>query len=210
MKYLKMLGLAAVAAMALTAFLGAGSASATVLCTEANTTEDCHENGEAYNKGTEFEASLVGTATLTNTSTTTTYVTCSGGAVTGHTENTGIGPEGEHETNIKIEGTEVGWSGCSFTTDTLNPGTLEIDWIEGTDNGTVTSKEAEVTTNIFGSCVYGTGKGTDLGVLEGGETPKLVIHAVVKRLKFCLGPAEAEWNAEYHVTSPTPLYVGTS
>lgn len=43
MKYLKMLGLAAVAAMALTAFAGVGSASATggVLC--ENTTDHCTE-----------------------------------------------------------------------------------------------------------------------------------------------------------------------
>jgi hypothetical protein len=37
MKYLKMLGLAVVAAAALSAFMGAGSASATVLCTTNST-----------------------------------------------------------------------------------------------------------------------------------------------------------------------------
>ena len=47
MKYVKMLGLAAVAAMALMAFLGASSASATVLC-KTHITSGCAAAGWDY------------------------------------------------------------------------------------------------------------------------------------------------------------------
>src|SRR3954447_8110709 len=56
MRTIKMLGLAAVMALAATAFLGAGSASATVLCGAAPSGGGCPEEG-AYPEGTTLEAS---------------------------------------------------------------------------------------------------------------------------------------------------------
>jgi hypothetical protein len=87
MKRLKALGLAAVAAMALTAFLGAGSASATVLCTTTTTPCDSHidqiefsaksaTSGKEYSTGGTEEATCTGSSfsgnkTVTGSSTTT-------------------------------------------------------------------------------------------------------------------------------------------
>lgn len=64
MKYIKVLGLAAIAAMALIAFVGASSASATVLCTrnltscpEGHSTEEMYEVGDIIT-GTSTNATL--------------------------------------------------------------------------------------------------------------------------------------------------------
>jgi hypothetical protein len=66
MKYAKMLGLAAAAAMAVMAFVGASSASATVLCTtNANCTTSHSEWGEMYDSGDVITATATG-ATLTS------------------------------------------------------------------------------------------------------------------------------------------------
>jgi hypothetical protein len=51
MKHLKMLGLAALAAAALTALIGAGTASATVLCKNNLNTTTCSEKYPAGTKG---------------------------------------------------------------------------------------------------------------------------------------------------------------
>src|SRR5690242_744555 len=61
MKHLAKLGLAAVAAAALMAFLGAGTASATVLCKNNLNTETCSEK---YPVGTVGVASLTGSGVM--------------------------------------------------------------------------------------------------------------------------------------------------
>ncbi len=97
MKHVKLLGLIAVAAMALMALLGAGTASATVLC---KTTTDPCPAGETY-------------------------------------------------------------------------------------SGTVTVKGCEVTTNnaLFGSCVYGAGAGTDIGIVEeGGSGEAAKVSKVISKI----------------------------
>jgi hypothetical protein len=191
MKYIKMLGLAAVAAAALMAF--AGTASATKL----------YSGGTQKLAGTTIESSLTGSASLETTEGTV-LNTCTGGSVKGKTSNSeGASISGSIES--------LTWTGCTKTTHTIKNGSLEIAYTSGL-NGSVTGKGSEVTIDgIFGaSCVYGTGSGTALGTLVGSTTGNatLAIKATVPRISggfIC--PSQAVWNASYTVTSPTPLHV---
>lgn len=220
MKYLKMLGLAAVAAMALMAF-GAGTASATKLCTTTDT-PDCSA-GWAYGVGTTIHATLKSgtTAKLWNDPKgESPLVTCTGSTVKGSISNAGgtgstvSGPL-DTTTNAEEKHTGLTWSGCSTTVDTITTegsiGELEIHWIEGTHNGTVTSKGTDVTVNIFGvTCTYGSGAGLDLGTLTGGTEPILSINTTVNKVAGgFLCPGHAIWEAEYVVTEPHALFVTT-
>lgn len=219
MKYLKMLGLTAVAAMALTAFLGAGSASGTVLCT-TTMTEGCAASGWHVPSGSVIEASQVGTGSLETTGGTV-LDTCSAAAINQTTGTTGSSTETVTATTGIAD---ISWESCTKTTDTIEGAHLEIHWIPGTDNGTVTIKNGQVTVNsIFGTCTYGfTEVAKSLGDLIGDhETPKLVINTIVPKTGGGgLCPVESRWTATFHVTGITypgkatvkkaPLFVSTS
>jgi Tfp pilus assembly protein PilV len=189
MKHVKILGLAAVAAMALMAF-AATSASATTLISGTTTI-------------TSIEATLTETAKLTETNGTV-LDTCSQSTVSGKTTEDSA-PE------LKGSGT-VTWGGCTVTTDTIKNGEVGITWISGTENGTVKSYGAEVTTAILGlSCVYGTpAGGLELGTLKGSETESATIE-INKPVEFKSGsiacPQSTVWKAKYKVTNPSPLKV---
>jgi hypothetical protein len=194
MKYLKMLGLAAVAAMALMAF-GAGTASATKLCTDTA----C---GTVYAAGTEISGSLVGSAKLTVGS--ETVDTCTGSTVAGKTANSEGATVGGAITTLS-------WSSCTATTHTVALGELEIEKTAKHNEGNVFGKGSQVTVVIFGTtCTYGTGTGTKLGTITGGTEPKMNINAVglTKTAGGFLCPTSAGWDAEYVVTKPHALYVG--
>lgn len=206
MKYPKALGLAAVAAMALTALLGAGSASATVLCKTA-LEEGCAGTWD-YPAGTEIDLSLVGTTSTSGTSGEL-LDTCTESTSKGSTTNTG----GASET-VDWNLTVYSSSNCTGTTDTISNGSLEVHWIAGSTNGTVTSKNTQATKIIPGgvSCTYGTGaSGSDLGTLEGGAEPTLHVKTPLAKLAGSfLCPGEVVWDGFYAVTSPQPLYVSKS
>ena len=205
MKYLKMLGLAAVAAMALMAFLGASSASATVLCSKSGLTTTCSKEGKDYAAGTPLDASLKpGTKAVLNAS--GIIDECSESTVKGSTANTGGAAETVHG---EITVANLTWGKCTAEkTETVHAGQLEIHWIPGTDNGTVTAKEVAVTVKSAGiSCTYGAGTGIDLGTLVGGSPATLSIETEVTVTGGFLCPPKATWKAEYVVTEPTALWV---
>jgi hypothetical protein len=196
MKYVKMLGLAAVAAMALMAF-GAGTASATTLFTDQAKTIK-------YPKGTTLHSTLAAGNSATLTSGGSTIATCTISTVHATQDN---------ETGATVTGTvtKIVWEGCSQTTHTISTGKLHISHIAGgATNGTVTSSGANVTVQIFGvSCTYGTGEGTHLGTLVGGASPHLTIATTVtKTAGGFLCPNTAGWDATYVVTTPHAAWVG--
>lgn len=205
MKFLKMLGLAAVAAAALMAFAGAGPASATVVCKTQPTAGVCPSEWD-YPVGTKGKASLAaGTSAALQTTAGEVLVTCTASTVEGTSENTG----GATST-VKSTLTALTWSGCSSTVKTLNPGTGELHWIAGTNNGTLTTFNTLVTVNIFGvSCSYGTGAaGTDMGTTIGGNPGHLAVNtAINKQEGGFLCPATARFSAEYVATEPTAAWV---
>jgi len=218
MKYLKMLGLAAVAAMAFTAFAGAGTASATggVLC--ENHTDHCNSK---WAVGSHMNFHLKsGTTALLETTGGFFQNTCTGSTVTGKVTNQG-------STTVKAAGEVkkewLTWSGCSGSTATITGGTLEITRIlEGTSQtgkGTVFASGFVVTSVVEGlHCYFQAGTTNDLGTFTPGANDLdgiLVINAIVSKIDnathdsnaFC--PSTARWTAEYTQTGSTPLYITT-
>jgi hypothetical protein len=202
MKHVKMLCLGALATAALLALAGAGTASATVICKNNLNTETC---SEPWPVGTEGTASLASgtSATLTDT-TGNTLNTCTKSTVTGKLQSQGKGaPAFSTLTTLTLEN-------CFFVTKTVNPGSGELTWIKGTDNGTLVTRNTEVTinTSLFGSCIYGTGSGTDMGTTVGGNPGSININTIVTRLGTNFAcPTTAIFTAKYVATSPTNAWV---
>jgi hypothetical protein len=192
MKYVKMLGLAAVAAMALMAF--AGSASATTL----------EIGGVAQNRAVTITASLkTGTSALLKDELGTTTDTCTASSVVGTTSafDPPSGPVGT-----------LTFTGCSHTTTVIANGNLSVAWTSGT-NGTVSSNGAEVTvvSTFFGaSATCKTGTGTPIGTLTGVSTGDATMD--INATLNCGILGSSSWTGTYTVTSATSstLPSGTS
>ena len=199
MKHLKMLGLAAIAAAALTAFLGAGTAS-------AETTE-LFGGATTLSSGSTISSSLESgsSAQLSDTSGELAD-TCKGSTVEGKTTNT---------TGSNVGGSinTLDWANCTWTTNTLANGSLSITKKASSNDGTVTGSGSQVTVQVFGflDCTYGTGAGTHLGTLDGvtSGNATLAINAVINLESGAFCPETTKWVANYVVTSPTSLNVGS-
>ena len=205
MKYLKMLGLAAVAAIALMAVVGASTASATQL--------DKVTSGGAKDTlgvGTELHVSTAAGTTLNFTDTAGNPIdTCKESTVKGS-----IAKPGGDTTTVNVALSVFTWAGCTQTTSTVVIGELEIHGISVTDNGTVTGRNTKWTINVFGvSCVYGFGAGTDLGILTGTTSATghatMAINAIINEQepKQFLCPDSSKLTGSYIVTTPTGFYV---
>jgi hypothetical protein len=203
MRYVKMLALAAVAVGALMAFVGAGTASATKLC---STTVDPCPAGQHWPSGTEIDFSLVpgGSALLVDTAGNK-LDTCTISTVKGKTTTTGSATE-----TVKGNITALPWEGCDFPTTTNKLGTLEIHKIAGTSNGTLTAgtiTEVTINTVFFGSCVYGITAGTSIGDLTEGKGATAIFHANAVAHKLSGSnfacPETSKWTATYQLTSPS-------
>ncbi|HEU4706879.1 MAG TPA: hypothetical protein VFS64_06820 [Solirubrobacterales bacterium] len=207
MKHLKMLGLAALAVMGLMAFLGAGTASATEL--QINTTPSANSTcGSApHDEGCTIEATLeAGTSATLSDTFRISVDTCTASTVEGRIEDASAAgnPTGRIST--------LTFGGCSDTTTVVRNGSLEIEHIAGTTNGTVTSKEAEVevfSTALGATCRAVTGTGTSLGTLTGAghglTNATMDINATIT-MEGC-GISSGKWVGRYEVTSPTGLTV---
>ena len=197
MKYLKMFGLAAVAAAAVTAAVGAGSASATVLCN--NTTTFCTVK---YVAPTGVEGTLIGSSVLEVAGS---INECSESTFEGEIEKNGS----ETET-FTVKLTKWTWNCKVKNTKTIANGMFEVHHINTTDNGTVTEIGTETTTEVGGAtCTYGTGVGIDLGTFVGGNNPILTVSVKIKKTAGgMLCPTEPTWTAEYKIARPTaPLWI---
>jgi hypothetical protein len=193
MKYVKTLGVAAIAVLGLMSF-GAGTASATKLCTNSACTT-------VYPAATTLHFSLKSGTTARWTSGGSTIATCTGSTIVGTTSNESGG-------FVETFGDEITWSGCSQTTkSTFFPeGRLDIEYVIGT-NGKIRATGEPVTLGIFGvSCLYEGFEGT----LTGGETPILSIASTMNKVEGSfLCPGFAGFDAEYVLTQPHALYVGS-
>jgi hypothetical protein len=195
------------------AFLGAGSASATVFCSETPTPNGACPPGKDYPAGTIIHAETEGT-TIYETLSGTVLDTCEE-TFKDSTTNTG----GANETvTATIE--ELHWTNCTKVTVTLSKDHMEFH-AEENHNATVTLHNTSWTINtIFGSCIYGTGATLDVGTLThsgtgaGGTGNE---HATIDANSFIFKvggnaacPAEIRQTAQYTVTAPKPLYIATS
>ncbi|HET9196973.1 MAG TPA: hypothetical protein VFN92_01795 [Solirubrobacterales bacterium] len=190
MKYLKMLGLAAVAATALMAF--AGTASATTISV----------NGVATNASVALSASIPsgGSAILKDTNNLT-VDTCKESTVKGSTEKDTSGDYTGPSVTGTLAKTDLTFNGCSHKTSVIAAGKLHITWTAGT-NGTVSSSGAEVTveSTIFGaSCIAKTGTGTVIGTYTGVKSGNgsMDINGVIP-MGLC---GDANWTGTYTMTT---------
>ncbi|HEY5943195.1 MAG TPA: hypothetical protein VIT89_10080 [Solirubrobacterales bacterium] len=191
---LKALGLAAVAAMALTAFT-AGSASATTL----------EVGGVKQNKAVTLEGSLkAGTSTLWMRTDGSFANTCSGSTVKGSTVTPFTG------TTLTGPSSSLSFPICDRPATAHKAGTLHVESIAGTTDGTVSSSGTEVTVgSIFGTLNCKTSSGVDIGTLTGTDgTPSTHAEMDINAVLDCgfLVPS-ASWKGTYVVTSPTGLGV---
>jgi len=211
MKHLKMLGLALAAAAAVMAFIGAASASATVIC-ENNQTFVCTSKQSV---GTIHSFSLVkeSTGTLVTTGGNL-EMTCSGSTVQSELVNAGSATT-TPVTQFKSAG--LAWSGCTNTVKSITGGEGEVHNVSGTDNGTGTLKGIAVTTLVGGlDCAYGAGTGIDLGVFKPGVEGKdgiINLNIVIQRNSEHSSPFCAQdmrYLASYTQTTTTPIYIAAS
>jgi hypothetical protein len=212
MKYVKILGLAAVAAMALMAFVGASTASATVLC--HTTTTPCTEK---WKTGTEPRFVVrPGTAGIWTDTSGNVVAKCPEGELRGTITNAGSSTE---TVKTSVEPSGFTWpkvEGC-ISTVTVEGGTLEIHAISGTDNGTVTVSGFKITIYVqaFGvSCFYGFST-SDLGTLTGNGSGSAILDIntlFFKKEGSVLCPTDLKWTEEFTQEKPvgTGLFVEPS
>jgi hypothetical protein len=195
MKYLKLMGLAAIAAAALMAF--AGTASATLLT---------NSSGATLGTGTTIAAENEGTVTLDPPFG---AIECNESKVEGKTTNAG-------GTGVSVNGSisTLTFKSCNATVTVISNGTLSITGT-GSNNGTLSSTGTEVTVEFFGThCIFktnNTGLGTVTGsTTTGGKTATLDISATIPRTggrsgAFC--GSTAAWTGAYKVTNPDFLNI---
>ena len=202
MKHLKTLALAAVAAGALMAFVGAGTASASKLCSVAESPCPAGQSWPAQEL--EFTLSSGTSALLKETNAPggegETLDTCKSSTLGGSITNTG-------SSTATVTGTisTLTWGTCTFPTTTTLKGGLEVHNIAGTFNGTVTADgETRVTINtiFFGSCTYALQSGESIGDITEGNPAVLHANAVL-RSRSIQCPMTAVWTATYTLTKPS-------
>ena len=188
MKYVKILGLLAVAAAALMAF--AGTASATKVTSPTGTVATPTLKSEAE-----------GHAVLHNP---IAKIEC-GSSVEGKVESHG-------GNGVPAAGKISSLSFTNCTNDwhvtVVSPGSLSVNWTSGY-NGDVFSSGATVEATRFGvSCRYATSN-TTIGTATGGSPATLDISASIPfhSGSFLCGSGATVWTGAYKVTSPTSLYL---
>lgn len=192
MKYVKMLGLAAAAAMALMVF-SAGGASATTL----------EVGGTAKNESVKITGSLEKetSAKLESTSGTI-YNTCVEGEGTASTEGSFTG-ETVGGANI-----EKSVGSCAKEPITVHKsGSIRVEHITSSTNGTVVSVGAEITSpSVLGTLTCKTGTGTVMGVLTGKASGQATLHVnAVVNCGFLLPSTKVSGN--FVATTPEGLGV---
>ena len=196
MKHLKMLGLLAVAAAALTAF--AGTASATTATSPKGTLYTGTYRAEAEGK-----TSLEGPFTT---------VTCGQSVVEGKVEQHGSGVT----TGGKIS--LLTFTECNFPVTVLKAGSLEAHTtaVKGTDaDGTVTSSGAEITIQTsIANCLYttnnsdiGTGSLTSTTTTGGNATLDIGSASIPRTGHSIFCGSSATWTGSYKVVTPSTLYI---
>jgi hypothetical protein len=194
MKYVKMLGLAAVAAMALAAFAGAGTASATTVCTSGTTTSPCLSGQKPYS-GKIVAKLKAGTEAVLSGSLS---VKCKESVVSGTTNSSGVGT---------IESATFKSCTTCPTVTSLTPWGAKA--ITGTaPNGTmVVEKPVVHLEGCFGFAKC-TASATSVTLDVIGGTPAMVIAKAEPLTISGFGcGTSGTWTAEYEVTTPTSLFL---
>ena len=219
MKQLKIIGLAVVAAMALMAVAGAGSAAAAGGTTLCKTNETPCAAANHYLSGQEIVASSTN-ARLTSS---LGDVTCEQSEVKGSTTSTGSNKAAVSGSITSLSFTKncvlhtpFGFTdACTITSINL-PYAASVTNTAGTMNGTLTvsgSPGAKVDCGSALKCQF-TAKGGSITLDVTGGAPATVtassepLERTVYEGGIC--PSEATWDATYTVTTPNPLWLAQS
>jgi hypothetical protein len=206
MKYIKMLGLAAVAAAALMAFVGASTASATQLTSTDGAILKEKDFIHAENEGKVILDPPFGA------------IECSQSTVSNKITNAG-----SSTTTVVGSVEALTFTLCNATVSVLKKGTLEFHTETGTEgtknnnNGTLTSSGAEVTVEFLGThCIFSTNN-THLGTVTGYTAAKTLEHhatfhisATIPRTGGSSGVfcgSTAAWTGAYTITTPKTLHI---
>ena len=183
MKYVKMLGLLAVAAAALMAFAGTATA-ASVTSSEGTT-----PNIVASSTNSELDGAFV-------------TVKCGTSTVEGNVESHGgstVGGNVDHLT----------FGSCNYEVTITSAGSLTVEPVSPTGNGTVKSTGANISIHTsVGTCTFTT-NGTDVGTLTGGTGAVMNINsAKIPRTggNFLCG-STGTWTGKYTVSNPATLEI---
>jgi len=217
MRYMKMLGLAVVAALALTALAGVGSASATTLCKK--TVSPCPA-GETYALGTVIEGHTSSVTLETTEGLFNPVITCATSTFSGKTTSVTASPTSLTGSIERLTFTgcidSVAAGFCSTVVANL-PLTAHITTAgaSSSGNGTLTLTGFEITflchamgTSSFGvdHCRY---KGeVVMGLTGGTPASALANNQTLTKSGGDFGcPNKADWTAKYTITKPSPLFV---
>lgn len=212
-KQLKILGLMAVATVALMASIGAGTASATptALCkapTTPNGLPIC-EGNHLYPAGTRIHAELEA-GTRLNIATPLGVVECKTATLDALTEQQTEKPLGAIVNALTFGECEDAGEPVDVTT--VKNGTLDIEIIDlpvWTHNGTLTLTGTEIKvlwTFTGAECFYDP---AHTGVLTGGPMATIDWFGTLTKTKgnILCPEGNANWNGAFTVTSPEPLWI---
>lgn len=204
MRFLKIGLTAMLAAIALMAYVGAGTASAAELYKDTNWAFD-----DTQGVGVKFTATLEsGTSAVFENAGGTALETCTGSELefliekAGENGNTYVNPNGSFQNHT--------FTGCK-NVHVLRFGSWEIRNVLGTNGGLVISTGTEVTVStVWGSCVVTTNQ-TYIGTLTGAksetDTATLDVNGALNGTGPAGCPTTARWTASYVVTNLNGLYV---
>jgi hypothetical protein len=207
MRYLKMFGLAVVAAVVAMAFVGAGSASATVVCKTTPVNTDCGVSWEVITNQSVEASSEEKTSVVFEDTSGHSVSTCGNGGYKGMLTNSGSKTE-----TARGFTEEFTFSGCVAAVKVIMPGTFEIH-ANDSNQGTFTGSEMYVTVSstLTGSCVYGTSGTLPIGTMQGGKIATFNLNAAFEKTEGGFAcPASVRWTATYKITKPENLYFATT
>jgi len=194
MKLIHNLALAAIAATALMAALGAGTTSATQLCTDS------------VGVCTEYSGNITGTSTNATLATNLANFECSDSAATIHANNSTGAP-------ILGEVTALSFTGCRSEV-TLIPCTVTVrnlPYSASLEGKTLTVTDAvgagaKVVCGTWLSCEFLTQK-AELAITNGEPAVARAEKVELSHETGAICPSTATWSATYAVTSPAGLTV---
>lgn len=201
MKWIKNLILAAIAAAAFMAFLGAGTASATQLCATSGAGTECAGTGKF-----EYSGNITGTSTNATLATNLANVVCDDSHTTIVANSSTGAPILGEVTALSFTGcrTEVTLVPCTVTVKNLPySGSLEGKTLTVTD---AVGAGAKVVCGEVISCEFLT-KSANLAITNGSPTVAVAKEVALSHETGAICPSTATWSATYSVTSPTGLTV---
>jgi hypothetical protein len=202
-KWIKNLSLAAIAAAAFMAFVGAGTASATQLCATSGAGTECAGAAGKF----EYSGTVTGTSTNATLSTNLANVECTESATTLDANSSTGAPILGEVTALSFTGCQT--EGLVHTACTVT--VKNLPYSSSIEGKTLTVTDpvgagAKVVCGTVISCEFLT-KEVSLAITNGAPTVAVAKEVALSHETGAICPSTATWNATYSVTAPTGLTV---